>query len=409
MSRVAKSKNSQNNGLANLGQMPLRLLTVAEKSQMSPALVDPVEYRKSGLSLNHVVGCPLDCSYCVRHLFHNFEMKQPRLLMNDDEAVEYLVQHRFFQPHVTPLQLFNRATDPFLLAVKPHTFSVAESLSRKGLTNHLLIITRFKVTKEDCERLNEIRNLKVTLLITYSGITDKRVEPIDSEIAAESIKLSFASAKSYRTIFYWRPVVPFLNDSDEHLARAVELSHHAHATVFTGLFYRKEMAEFFRERGIPEPYNDVARRKIMPKTLDSRIVNAFQQAKRLGILFRKTSCGVAFAHGLPDYNGHYGIRELCDICPTNQQELCRSAWVKPEFQKVARLSGELGATDVPEVGDGAILTEGLDEPRRYFIQHTLGYQVHDRKYPHIIFRHGRANIGWDTEPHNPNEHNFNGH
>ena len=73
--------------------------------------------------------------------------------------------------------------------------------------------------EEICERLNQIRNLKVTLLITYSGIADKRVEPIDSEIAAESLKRSFAAAKSYRTIFYWLPVVPFLNDSDEHLHR----------------------------------------------------------------------------------------------------------------------------------------------------------------------------------------------
>jgi len=27
-----------------------------------------VEYRKSGLSLNHIQGCPLDCAYCIRHL-----------------------------------------------------------------------------------------------------------------------------------------------------------------------------------------------------------------------------------------------------------------------------------------------------------------------------------------------------
>ena len=390
-------------GPAFTTQSPLRLLSPTERNEMNLALVDPVEYRKSGLSLNHVVGCPLDCSYCVRHLFQNFEMKQPRLLMSDDEAVEYLVGHRFFQPHVTPLQLFNRATDPFLPSVKPHTFSVAENLSRRGLTNHLLIITRFKVTEEDCERLNRIPNLKVTLLITYSGIADKLIEPIDSEIAAKSLRLSFAAAKSYRTIFYWRPVVPLLNDSDDHLARAIELSHHAHATVFTGLFYREEIASFFQEHGIPEPYGDVARRKIMPRTLDARIVEAFRKANRLGILFRKTSCGVAFAHRLPDYNGHYGIRELCDICPSNQLRLCKNAWTKPDFEEVARLSRELGATGVSEVGDGAILTDGLNEPRRYFIQHTLGYQVHDRKYPHIVFRHGRANIGWDSEPPAPND------
>ncbi len=377
-------------------QNNLRLLTADERSQMNPSLMDPVEYRKSGLSLNHIVGCPLDCSYCVRHLFQNFGMKQPHLLMTDQEAVEYLVGHRFFQPHITPLQLFNRATDPFLPSVKPHTFSVIENLDQRNLTNHLLVITRFKVTREDCDRLNRIRNLKITLLITYSGIEDKQVEPIDSEIAANSLRTAFAAAKTYRTILYWRPLIPMLNDSDAHIAKAIELSHHAHATVFTGLFYRNEIAAYFQKHGIPEPYDDVARRKIMPQVLDERVVSAFKRAGRIGVLFRKTSCGIAFAHGVPDYNGHYGVRELCDICPESQINLCQRAWVKPAPKIVTTLAQKLGATSTPEIGERAIITEGLDEPPRYYIQHSLGFQVHDRKYPHRLFRHGRAEIGWET-------------
>ena len=27
------------------------------------------EYHKSGLSLNHLRGCPLDCAYCIRHTY----------------------------------------------------------------------------------------------------------------------------------------------------------------------------------------------------------------------------------------------------------------------------------------------------------------------------------------------------
>jgi hypothetical protein len=44
--------------------------------------------------------------------------------MSDAQAVEELVTHRYFQPHVTPVQVFNRATDPFLPVVRPHTFAV---------------------------------------------------------------------------------------------------------------------------------------------------------------------------------------------------------------------------------------------------------------------------------------------
>jgi hypothetical protein len=39
----------------------------------------------------------------------------------DAEAVEQLVSHRYFQAHVTPVQVLNRATDPFLPSVRPHT------------------------------------------------------------------------------------------------------------------------------------------------------------------------------------------------------------------------------------------------------------------------------------------------
>ena len=60
---------------------------------LPPMLAEVVDYRRSGLSLNHVVGCPLDCGYCVRHLFDNFDTKRPHLVVNDEEAVERLLRH----------------------------------------------------------------------------------------------------------------------------------------------------------------------------------------------------------------------------------------------------------------------------------------------------------------------------
>jgi DNA repair photolyase len=371
----------------------LPIIDAEERRRLQPILRDPVEYRKSGLSLNHIVGCPLDCAYCVRHLFDNFEMKQPHLLMQDAEAVEYLLQHRFFVADLTPIQLFNKATDPFLPAVKPHTFAILKDLDNRRLHNHVLVITRFHVTAEDCVRLNKIKNLRLTLLFTFSGIDDAQVEPIDSSIAASSLKRAHSVAKRYKTVLYWRPIVPGLNDSEEHLQRAIALSRHAHATVFTGLFYRDEIRDFFRAAGIPDLYVEVARRKILPRELDLRIVDAFRRAGREGAIFRKTSCAVAFAHSTHDYNGHFGIRELCDICPSDQIERCRRAWKKPDFDLVTDLARRHGACGLPSIDERAIYVEGLDEQRRYSIQHFLGYQVHDLKYPHVAQSHGRAPLG----------------
>ncbi|MGH4017944.1 MAG: radical SAM protein [Pseudonocardiaceae bacterium] len=355
-----------------------------------------VEYRKSGLSLNHIQGCPLDCAYCIRHTYGLWDQRQPRALMTDTEAVEALVNHQYFQSHVTPVQLFNRATDPFLSNVRPHTFAVLEELDSRGLHNHVLVITRHQMKPDDADRIKQFQHIKVTLLFTYSGIDNKQIEPYLSYVAAESLKLlSAPSPRRYRTVLYWRPLVPGLNDSDEHLDRAYELSQHADATVFTGLFYRDQIAEYYRANGLPEPYKTTARRKIVPETLELRALTAFLDSTSL---FRKTSCAVSYVHGLPDYNGHYGIRELCDICPLSQLDLCCSAYSVPttdQIQEVARVLPEARDLRVIDITDRAAVVSGLSEEQpRYYLQHTLGFQIHDIRRPHHARRHGRADIGW---------------
>ncbi|MFA5825347.1 MAG: hypothetical protein WC825_05160 [Gallionellaceae bacterium] len=372
----------------------LKIMSAAQQEMLHPSLRDPIEYRKSGLSLNHIVGCPLNCGYCVRHLFANFESKNPAALMEDELAVKRLISHRFFSPHVTPLQLFNRATDAMLPNVKPHTFRVLKLLDDIGITNHVLVITRWKVSKKDCDVFNSVKNIKLTVLVTLSGIDDERIEPAESEIASNSLKILYQNAVNYRVINYWRPIIPGLNDSSLHMSRARELSNWAHATVFTGLFYRDEISAYYKSSGLPEPYQKTTRRKIFPESLEARILSEFCKGVKVPI-FRKTSCAVSYAHKKPDYNGHYGIRELCDICPESQVSRCASAWVIPDVQVVMRMANEMGATSPPVITDRAIIVEGLDEPPRYFMQHALGFQCHDISKPHHLGRHGRAEIGWN--------------
>lgn len=375
----------------------LPILTSDKIGELKPELADVIEYRKSGLSLNWIVGCPLECGYCVRHLFDNFEMKLPRRLMRDEEAVARLVEHPYFRPHLTPIQLLNRATDPMLPIVKPHLFNVLRRLDAQGLTNHVLLITRWRVNPEDCAVLNSFANLRLTVLVTHSNIADPAIEPVDSRIAAESLRTLYEHAERYRTVLYWRPIVPGLNDSATDIARARELSRHAHATVFTGLFFRKQIADYYASHGLPMPYEQTARRKIMPEAAEKRILDAFKHDGTWGALFRKTSCAVAYAHGEADYNGHYGIPELCDICPTEQIAKCQAAWVTPDLAAVTQQARTLGATGPIEVTDRAIVVEGLDEPPRYYLQHGFGYQCHDRAKPHHHRQHGRAPIGWAAE------------
>jgi hypothetical protein len=133
----------------------------------------------------------------------------------------------------------------------------------------------------------------------------------------------------------------------------------------------------------------------VPETLERRVLDAFSNSSAL---FRKTSCAVSYAHGLPDYNGHYGIRELCDICPLNQLELCADAHRVPtteDVHQVARVLPEADHLQVVDITERAAVVTGLAvEQPRYFLQHALGFQVHDARHPHHAHRHGRADIGW---------------
>ena len=45
------------------------LLAPDQLARLPERAREVVEYRKSGLSLNHVQGCPLDCAYCIRHTY----------------------------------------------------------------------------------------------------------------------------------------------------------------------------------------------------------------------------------------------------------------------------------------------------------------------------------------------------
>src|SRR5215472_1150546 len=175
------------------GPRTLPLMPAGQQAALDPYMALIVGYRKSGLSLNHIIGCPLDCGYCVRHFWGNFEVKTPHLLCSDDEAVDLLTGRHAFQPHTTPIQLLNKATDPFLPGVRPHLSTVLHALDQRGYTNHVLVITRFKVTEADMAELESLRHLRVTLLFTYSGITDPRIEPIaKSRITITSLRTACA-------------------------------------------------------------------------------------------------------------------------------------------------------------------------------------------------------------------------
>ena len=386
-----------------------QILGSAELRNLHDKLRDPIEYRKSGLSLNHVIGCPIDCAYCIRHIYDNYSMKRPHLIMSDEDAVETLIAHKYFVPGVTPVQLFNKATDAFVPSVRPHLHETLKILDGKGFANDVLVISRYRITQQDIDLFNSLDNLRLTFLVTYSGIKDKRIEPIGNHIPIQSLKHAFEGARNFRVILYWRPIVPGLNDTDEEISFALnDLNSHCHATVYTGLFYRTDIKKYFEDAGLPSLYDHIARRKIMPRETEERILEASHQSNASGQLFRKTSCAVRFAWGKPDYNGHVVIKddgelEICDICPATQLARCQNAARCPSEPEVMSLLKNIGQSHLPFKIDKDkrivyILDSSSEEEVRYYLQHNLRTQVHNVAHAHNPGRHGRAEIGWEDRP-----------
>lgn len=382
----------------------LRVMPAEQQAGLDPYIAQIIGNRKSGLSLNHIVGCPLDCGYCVRHFWGNFEQKIPQLLVPTDEAVRLLVTHPEFRPHTTPIQVFNKATDPFLPGVKPHLFEVLEQLDRRRLTNLVLIITRFHVTEDDMARLERLQHVRPTLLFTYSGLRDDRVEPIaKSDTTVNAIRTAARHRHRTKVILYWRPIVPGWNDDPDTMAGVLDVADQAgvDALVFTGYYHKQENATYLRSLGVPVPYgDDWQRRKVLPQELDARVVQAWRDSGTSVPLYRKTSCGVTASWELPDYNGHLGVPELCDICPAAQVARCKAALRAPADGEIRAALDSFGFDPGTPflVEDGHVLTATLGEQRRYALQHLFGYQFWEVEHPHVHAAHGRALQGYELTP-----------
>jgi hypothetical protein len=90
---------------------------------------------------------------------------------------------------------------------------------------------------------------------------------------------------------------------------------------------------------------------------------------------------------------------VCDICPVSQVSLCRDAhWVPSagQIEQAASPLPEAEGIGVVDISERAAIVSGLDDEQpRYYLQHALGFQVHDVRHPHHVHRHGRADIGWE--------------
>ncbi|MGW1506502.1 hypothetical protein ACWCQW_50195 [Streptomyces mirabilis] len=100
---------------------------------------------------------------------------------------------------------------------------------------------------------------------------------------------------------------------------------------------------------------------------------------------------MAFAPQEADYNGRYGIQEVCSICPLAQIALCKEAWGRPDLAEVTRHARALGATGPVEIDERAIIVEGLNGPTRNYLP------VPRPEQPPSLPPARPGPIGWEAE------------
>ena len=349
----------------------MKLLSEKEKNNLDQYALRIVDYRRTGISLNHIIGCPINCAYCVRHFWGNFGMKEASMLCSDEEAVEMLVNHPYFLPNEIPIQLLHKATDPFLKQVKEHTFKVLQLLDEKGYKNVVMLITRMEISKEDLDFLEGLKNIKICVFFTYSGIQNQEIEPLSCmEYINNNVEV-FKNRKNVKFIQYWRPIIAGWNDDEETIRKVLEYSIFFDAIVVKGLRLKKENKEYFAIKKIDLGINGLQNEKILSNKTWESIIKTYKENEYITPLFRKTSCAIAATNKLPDYNMQYLNSRGCSMCNESQHKRCESNINELDYGRIMEFERVMGKKINYTVVDGILEFEDMDYQEQIFAQHFL--------------------------------------
>lgn len=354
----------------------IRKLNEEEKRNLNPYALKIIDYRRTGISLNHIIGCPINCAYCVRHFWGNFDMKQPHLICSDEAAVKQLITHGMFIPNEIPIQFLHKATDPFLKTVKPHMFNVLKQLDDMKIKNIVMLITRLEITEKDLEFLESLKYIRVTIFFTFSGIEDSRIEPVARKHIIDKNILVMGKRKKVKFIQYWRPIVHGWNDDLSTIEKVLNYSKHFDALVVKGLRLRPQNYAYIKERKI-DLNAEIQEKKIFAESA-LKVINQVKDEKGIEIpIFRKTSCAIAYVNEIPDYNLRVESKMDCANCSISQQRRCLEyCSFKLDKMKVYELEERLQKKiEFEETIGGKIVVSNLSYEEKLFAQHFLKVKI----------------------------------
>lgn len=287
-----------------------------------------LNYLKSSISISSYDGCSIGCKYCILSTLK--DRAKIRKVADEEELVQQLLSFRLYTTEV-PISI-NNQTDPLLNdTIFFSTVKILQILERQHVENPILIITKGYM-KEDYKKMLQEIKLKIVILYTFSGLS-KTMENRDEQLQIETLKM-LSELPNIKLVHYYRPVIECLNSNEDiikHIANIV--TKYCRASIISGIrinsYLRTKLMDLKIE--LPEKY-DPDHKVLLPETYQ-RILNIFKQTKENYPVFKKTSCGVSYILGMPDYNGHSARIYYCNpscvsypICiGTNKIGFCNSS------------------------------------------------------------------------------------
>ena len=306
--------------------------------------VEPVWPHAGMLILNPYLGCNFGCVYCFRSPEQAsstewFLKGAPIKVTSEEEIVDTLVDHPLFFAHTTQLSTHTATTDPFLPQVKESTFRLLALLEQRRLTNDVMIITKYYLTREDIERLETFRNSNILLLLTFNS-NPAEIEPTGASRAFVQKRwdtLELLNEHAQHTLWghYYRPIARGWNDSEEQITQALLYGEATGVSVLGGLKYIDGLDKYLEARDAPRPVGEYS---TDTKTLDPQVLDRiFRIHEKLGltsILVGDQSCGLTVllsrrkltpnVEALKMYDAAFPGRpaKCMGRCPQAQLEIC---------------------------------------------------------------------------------------
>lgn len=284
---------------------------------------EPVEHLTSWLTINPYKGCSLGCAYCFRANWHQADT--PELIITVEEAVQHLIKHPKFVPHMTPVSINNSSTDPLLPKVRQSTFKAIEILDKAGFCNPFIIISKLKFSQAEVELLRALRNIKPFFFASLSLIP-KHIEPAPVGLRLRNLQqLKDAGVPS---IMYFRPIVKGWNDSPGIIEKALQVGQKYCKAICIGSL---RMAPTIREEIAKvgeylDDFPDDFHAKKMEDEIEERVLGIYKKHDLTVPLFKHSSCAVSYLMNWKNYNELFrNPKKNClETCPSKQQDLCNS-------------------------------------------------------------------------------------